>query len=84
MIVCRTCGRALCHDGKQCAACRGNGQTPSALVVPYSFKLLLQVCFFFVVWAGGSRQAFKGPPSRRCASSQEMSAMGIDWRLEVQ
>lgn len=44
MLVCRTCGRALCHDGSACVACRPTvaQSEPVALTVPYSFKLLLQ------------------------------------------
>lgn len=45
MIICQWCGRAMCHNGTTCVACRSNGQResrPVVLTVPYSFKLLLQ------------------------------------------
>lgn len=44
MLVCRACGRAACHDGRRCGACRDNlaNAVPAAVMVPYSFKLLLQ------------------------------------------
>lgn len=41
MLLCRTCGQALCHDGRTCASCR-SADGATSLVVPYSFKLLLQ------------------------------------------
>lgn len=41
LLLCRLCGRATLHDGRACATCRtADGAT--AVMVPYSFKLLLQ------------------------------------------
>lgn len=40
MVLCRRCGRATCHDGRHCAACAQD--TAVGVLVPYSFKLLLQ------------------------------------------
>ena len=43
MILCRLCGRATCHDGVNCTVCRRGGvDVATSVVVPYSFKLLLQ------------------------------------------
>jgi DNA-directed RNA polymerase beta subunit len=42
MLVCRACGRAMCHDGKRCTGCRETTTGPVVMTVPYSFKLLLQ------------------------------------------
>ena len=49
MVLCSVCGRTTCHDGAVCAACRSlstkhQGQPTTAVdvVVPYSFKLLMQ------------------------------------------
>lgn len=47
MALCALCGRATCHAGRECALCRHEGELRGAeavgVVVPYSFKLLLQV-----------------------------------------
>lgn len=46
MALCSRCGRATCHAGQDCALCRHEGEICAAeatgVVVPYSFKLLLQ------------------------------------------
>ena len=41
LLLCRACGRAVCHDGLCCAHCR-NDEGATSLTVPYNFKLLLQ------------------------------------------
>ena len=45
LAVCGGCGRAACHDGRQCKSCKARGLTSPdvvGVIVPYSFKLLLQ------------------------------------------
>lgn len=45
MAVCNGCGRATCHNGRECAACKADGGRSNRVVgvlVPYSFKLLYQ------------------------------------------
>lgn len=46
MALCARCGRATCHTGRECAICHHEGELRAAeavgVVVPYSFKLLLQ------------------------------------------
>ena len=45
LLVCSGCGRTTYHDGKDCRHCSQVGNCHAAtvgVVVPYSFKLLLQ------------------------------------------
>lgn len=44
-IICAKCGRATCHDGTTCAVCSACDRSAFEavdVVVPYSFKLLMQ------------------------------------------
>lgn len=41
MVLCAQCGRGTCHDAVACSHCR-NPTDAVNLLVPYSFKLLLQ------------------------------------------
>lgn len=49
MVLCTRCGRATCHDGTYCYQCKENirgvevtSSEARSVIVPYSFKLLLQ------------------------------------------
>ena len=44
LTVCSTCGRIMCHDGRECRSCKAQARAAHAVgvMVPYSFKLLLQ------------------------------------------
>lgn len=78
LCVCARCGRMLCHNGRDCYACGRTGRVareqggPQAvgIVVPYSFKLLLQNHR----WHWRVRSATGG---------HEIVAMGIDVRIET-
>jgi DNA-directed RNA polymerase beta subunit len=41
MVICTVCGRMMCHNGYDCVSCADAGRA-AGLLVPYSFKLLLQ------------------------------------------
>lgn len=68
MALCSRCGRATCHAGQECALCRHEGEINTAeavgVVVPYSFKLLLQI---------GARHATKKKNHGSCAASRDHS-----------
>jgi uncharacterized OB-fold protein len=46
MTLCPRCGRATCHDGRDCVICNHEDELRTSeavgVVVPYCFKLLLQ------------------------------------------